>query len=152
MNYFGKMMLPRYQNKLFEWSLDTIIKIADAKRIKRGGFEEKVFLVETSELPLIPSSEFSDQTTFTENYFDKGKKIFKKNKINFQQNMPKLLGKKIIIPLVPPNFFSSYNTPKILLKDSNSIIEITYDKKEIILEIKPLLENLEKKGQLLLFD
>ncbi len=134
--------------KIFGTPIDEVVKIADSKSEKKGGFESGVVLLNTEESSLIDVIDASGNSLLiNEKEKERSGKFFKKKKISFG------LDNSILLPYVISSDRNNQNdlNASVNLQDIKSI-KIEYTTKGIKIAFIQKQTINQKTGQLDLFD
>jgi len=133
--------------RLFGRSFQTLRSAAESKREARGGFENGVVLVETKEVPLV-GPERAQQTWVSE----ESEQEIKISRLPVRGlRDPRMRGKSIVIPLIPPDPKSIGRQTVIPLGDGDQLVTITYAEKEVLVSIEGTAKRPSHDRQLPLF-
>ena len=127
--------LLRGASNAFGIDMSEIVKIADNKKEKSGGFDNSVFLIETKETSLIPVSEGGKREM--EMSVGIGESSEKETLVPYHQKCHYSKVKKVLtVPYIPSFVNTKTNKRSELINiDSDKDYLITYDTKDITIEI-----------------
>lgn len=103
-------------------SVDDVVRAADEKRAKRGGFDEGVVLQETREKPLLEQSP-SERSS--------------RRSKPATARKPRVIDGVISIPLVPPARSEAGIHTRLRLEDSAVDVMVDYDEKDVRVSLRP---------------
>jgi predicted house-cleaning noncanonical NTP pyrophosphatase (MazG superfamily) len=125
-------------------SFNELVKVAEKKREERGGFEKGVFLLETNDVPLLEA----DEPTLFGEAFGKGGTAMFRTASSVGLRKPRVRGKDIAIPLIPPepeSGIKQYVTP---LPDGEHELLVRYTRKELQVSVRRVAPSAAPTNQL----
>lgn len=138
---------------LLDWTFNKVELLAKEKRGKRGGFKKRIMLIETKEVPLIKKQDsILQESLIKSDEIVNG--VIKRYKDDYTSTIrrPIIKGKKIHIPLIPPDVIEKGRKTILKFKETKIEIKILYKEKEVIVEVNPISRDLISDNQLTLFN
>lgn len=118
-------------------------KIADEKRAARGGFAQGIVLVETEEIPLIlPEQKDTAQDTAELPSMQRATDLVapqyagRRRQPHMSVRRPHISGRRVIVPLVPPDSTILSGSTALRLPGSEEVVEIHYLEKTVEIQIR----------------